>query len=122
MDLKETLMVLEQQFWKASSAADVELIRGYLTDDALVIGSFGVLDKETTLSGAKGQSPFRFWRVEDEPQLLQLTENSAVIIYKASAQREGREPFTVQMSSTYVNLNGAWKLAFHHQTPLKQTP
>ena len=118
MDLKETLMVLEQQFWEASSAADVELIRGYLTDDALVTGSFGVLDKETTIAGAEGQSPFVFWRIEDEPQLLQLTENSAVIIYKASAQREGCDPFTVQMSSTYVNLNGAWKLAFHHQTPL----
>ena len=56
------------------------MIRGYLTDDALVIGSFGVLDKETTISGAKGQSPFRFWRIEDELHLLQLTENSAVII------------------------------------------
>lgn len=94
------------------------MIRGYLTDDALVIGSFGVLNKETTIAGAKGQSPFGFWRIEDEPQMLQLTENSAVIIYKASAQWKGSEPFTVQMSSTYVNLNRDWKLAFHHQTPL----
>ena len=120
MDLKETLIV-QEQFWEASSVADAKLIRGYLTDDALVTGNFGVLDKETTISGAEGQSPFEFWRIEDEPHLLQLTENSAVIIYKASAQRKGREPFTVQMSSTYVNLNGAWKLAFHHQTPLPKS-
>lgn len=120
MDLKETLMALEQQFWEASSAADVKLIRGYLTDDALIAGVFGVLDKETMIAGAKGQPPFVFWQIEDEPELLQLTENSAVVTYKATAQREGCEPFIVQMSSTYINRNRAWKLAFHHQTPLQR--
>jgi len=115
MDLKETLMTLEQKFWEASSAANVDLIRSYLTDDALMVGTFGVLNKETTITINQGQPPFSFWRIEDEPQILQLTVDCAVVIYKATAQREGREQFTVVMSSTYVNRE-SWKLAFHHQT------
>jgi ketosteroid isomerase-like protein len=118
MDLKATLIALEEQFWEASSAANVDLIRGYLTDDALTVGTFGVLNKETTIAVNEGQPPFLFWRIDDAPQILELTTDSAVVIYKATAQRKGREPFTVMMSSTYVNRDGSWKLAFHHQTPL----
>ena len=118
MDLKETLMALERQFWEAGADANADLIRGYLTDDALTVGIFGVLDKETTIAVNERQPPFSFWRIDDEPRILQLTEYSAAVIYKATAQREGREQFTVVMSSTYVNRDGSWKLAFHHQTPL----
>lgn len=118
MDLKETLMALEEKFWEASSAANISLIREYLTDDALAVGTFGILDKETTIAINEGQPPFLFWRIERAPQILQLTTESAIVIYKATAQREGREPFTVMISSTYVNRNGSWKLVFHHQTPL----
>lgn len=118
MDLKQTLMALEEQFWEASSAAFVDLIRGYLTDDALTVGTFGVLNKETTIAVNKEQPRFLFWRIDDAPRILQLTTDSAVVIYKATAQREGREAFTVMMSSTYVSRDGEWKLAFHHQTPL----
>lgn len=111
-------MALEEQFWEASSAANVDLIRDYLADDALMVGIFGVLNKETTVAANKGQPPFSFWRIDDEPRILQLTEDSAIVIYRATARREGREQFTVVMSSTYVNRDGWWKLAFHHQTPL----
>ncbi|WP_226889300.1 nuclear transport factor 2 family protein [Nostoc sp. MG11] len=111
-------MALEQKFWEASSAANVDLIRGYLTNDALTVGTFGVLNKETTIAVNEGQPPFFFWRIVDAPRILQLTTDSAVVIYKATAQRQGREPFTIMISSTYVSWDGSWKLAFHHQTPL----
>lgn len=118
MDLKEILMELEKQFWEASSAANGSLIRTYLTDDALMVGTFGVLNKETTIAVNEGQPPFCFWRIDNAPQLLQLTKDSAVVIYQATAQREEREPFIVMISSTYVSRNDSWKLVFHHQTPI----
>lgn len=118
MELRETLMALEEQFWAASSAADVDLIRDYLTDDALTVGNFGVLNKEKTIAVNEGQPPFLFWHIDNSPQILQLTTDSAVIIYTATACRQGREAFTVTISSTYVHRYGSWKLAFHHQTLL----
>ena len=90
MDLKENLMALEKQFWEASSAANVALLRGYLTDDALTVGTFGVLDKETMIAVNEGQPPFLFWHIDNSPQILQLTSDRAIAIYKATARREGR--------------------------------
>lgn len=118
MELQETLMALEKQFWAASSAANVDLIRAYLTDDALTVGNFGVLNKEETIAVNEGQPPFLFWHIDNSPQICQLTRDAAVIIYTATARRRGSEAFTVNISSTYVNRNGSWQLAFHHQTPL----
>lgn len=118
MDLKETLMALEKQFWEASSAANVDLIRGYLTNDALTVGNFGVLNKEATIAVNEGQPPLLFWQIDNSPQVLQLTSDVAIVIYTATARRQGREAFSVNISSTYVNRDGSWKLAFHHQTPL----
>jgi hypothetical protein len=74
MDLKEIVMALEEQFWEASSAANVDLIRRYLTDDALTVGTFGVLNKESTISVNEGQPPFLFWRIDDT-RTYALTEN-----------------------------------------------
>lgn len=118
MELKETLMALEKQFWQASSDANVDLIRGYITDDALTVGNFGVLSKEKTIAVNEGQPPFLFWHIDNSQQICQLTSEAAVIIDTATARRQGREAFTVNISSTYVNRDGSWKLAFHHQTPL----
>jgi hypothetical protein len=109
-------MALEAQFLEASSAGNGDLIRSYLTDDALMVGLFGVLDKENTIAVNRGQAPFSFWRIDDEPQILQFTADCAVVIYTATAQRQGNEQFTVRMSSTYVNRDSLWRLAFHHQT------
>ncbi len=93
-------MGLEEQFWRASSAANVNLIRSYLTDDALTVGIFGVLNKEITVAANQGQPPFCFRRIDDEPRILQLTEDSAIVIYKATAQREGGEQITMEFRIT----------------------
>jgi hypothetical protein len=40
-----------------------------------------------------------------------------VLVYSVVAQREGLEPYSAVVSSTYVRRDGEWKLAFHQQTP-----
>ncbi|HEY9735738.1 MAG TPA: nuclear transport factor 2 family protein, partial [Trichocoleus sp.] len=102
MDLQETLMALEKAFWQASAEGRGDLIRSYLTEDALTVGVFGMLNRETTAAIAQDQPPFVFWRIDSDPRCLQLTSDSAVVIYQASAQRQGQAPFTALMSSTYV--------------------
>lgn len=118
MDLQETLMALEKAFWQASAEGRGDLIYGYLAEQALTVGVFGVLDRDTTAAIANDQPPFVFWRIDTEPRCLQLTPDCAVVLYQASAQRQGQAPFTALMSSTYLQQNSTWKLAFHHQTPL----
>lgn len=118
MDLKLELMALEERFWEASSMARSDLIREYLTPDGLTVGAFGVLDRESTVQAATGQPPFEFWRIEDEPRLVELGDDCAVVVYRTTAKRAGRKAFSALMSSTYVRRDGRWRLAFHHQTSL----
>jgi hypothetical protein len=50
--------------------------------------------------------------------LLELSEDAAVITYKATAKRDGGERYLARASSAYVHDGGVWKLAFHQQTPV----
>ncbi len=49
-------MALENQFWEASSAANIDLIRGYLTDDALTVaGSIHCGERKIILADNQGE-------------------------------------------------------------------
>jgi Domain of unknown function (DUF4440) len=47
--IEATLLDLENRQWEANRNADGNFYRGYLTDDALVVSRFGVLDREQIL-------------------------------------------------------------------------
>ena len=119
MDTKAKLMALEADFWQASADGDADTIAGILADDARLIGSFGVLDKATTVDiNRQGQGAFLFWEIQPEPELVTLTPTTAAVIYRAKAQRPEQEPFTILMSSTYTVIDNQWQLILHHQTML----
>lgn len=119
MDLAKILMGLEADFWQASSDGDADTIANLLAEDARLVGSFGVLDKATTVAiNRQGEGAFVFWQIESEPKFMQLTSETAAVIYKAKAQRPEQDPFTVLMSSTYVYISDRWQLMLHHQTLL----
>jgi hypothetical protein len=51
-------------------------------------------------------------------RVIRLTDDAAIVTYKASAQREGQgSEYVALVSSAYVSRDGTWKLAFHQQTP-----
>jgi hypothetical protein len=48
---------------------------------------------------------------------LPLGGDAVMLTYEASAKRANGEPYKAVVSSGYVNRGGAWKMAFHQQTP-----
>lgn len=64
-----------------------------------------------------GGSPWTSFKLSDQ-RVLELVEGSAVVAYRANAQREGGEPYTALFNSTYVREDGARRLAVHQQTPI----
>lgn len=115
------LWALEEQGWEALSTENGgAFYRDYLTDDALMVFPFGVLAKDRTIEAIEAAPPWASYRLE-EPRIVQLTDSSAIVTYRATARREGAETaYSALMSSVYVNRDGAWKLAFHQQTPLSE--
>ena len=53
----------------------------------------------------------------EEPQVLPVTDDVAVVSYGVVAQREGAPTYSALISSTYVRRGDGWRLALHQQTP-----
>jgi hypothetical protein len=53
-----------------------------------------------------------------EQRLLQLTTDTAALVYLASATRDAASaPYSARVSSVYVHRRGEWRLALHQQSP-----
>lgn len=116
MSLERDLVRLEERFWKDGN----DFYASNLEEDALLAfpKPVGVLTKDeaiASLAGAPRWSTVRF----DDVRVVSLLDDAAVLVYEATARREGdAAPYTALVSTTYVNRDGAWKLAFHQQSPL----
>ena len=118
MSLEESLVALEHQGWQAlSEGTGADFYRACLTDNAVMVFPGMVMNREQSIEAMEAAPPWESFQIT-EPTVVQLTDESAVLTYKATAQRAGQEPYSALMTSAYVDQAGTWKMAFHQQTPL----
>ena len=116
--LQQTLVSLEEQGWQAlSQGTGADFYERNLADHALMVFPFGVLTREQSIEAIKAAPPWASFRIED-PQVVGLTDDSAILTYRATAQRAGQEPYSALMTTVFVKNEGTWKAAFHQQTPV----
>lgn len=116
----QDLIKLEEEGWQALSSegdAGKRFYRSVLREDAIMLfpGGMVIEGKEKILESLAAQ-PWASFRIEG-PQVISLSENTGVVIYKVTANRENSDPYAALISSTYVLKDGKWKLAVHQQTP-----
>jgi len=117
-ELEYTLLALEEEGWRAlSSDRGADFFGELLTAHALMVFPGIVLSKDRALEEIAKAPPWAEFRI-DEPSVVRLTEQSAVLTYRATARRDGEPEYHALMSSGYVESGGSWKMAFHQQTPL----
>jgi hypothetical protein len=115
MTSEHELLTLERQFWKG----DADFYRRQLTDKAVMVfpEPAGVLTRDKILEAIASAPRWAEARI-DEPRIVDLTQESALVTYKATARRESdTKDYVALVSSVYVNQDGSWKLAFHQHTP-----
>jgi hypothetical protein len=116
--LEGTLLDLEEEGWRAlSSDRGADFFRGVLTAHSLMVFPGIVLAKDRALEEIAAAPPWAEFRIDD-PEVVRLTEQSAVLTYRATARRPGRPEYHALMSSVYVEAGGTWRMAFHQQTPV----
>ena len=116
MNVQDTLLAIEEQFWKGDADFHVRT----LTEDALMIfpAPAGLLDKARVVHAIATSQRWREVAFRDS-RLLQPRSDVAILAYRVSARREGQEArYAAYVSSVYIERNGGWELAFHQQTPL----
>lgn len=114
MALKDDLLSIERELWKGEADA----YRQNLDDDCLVAFTemAGVSTREDIAGMVEGGPRWRDVELEVEG-FLHLTEEVAILCYRASAVR-GEDRYRALVSSGYVRRGDAWKMMFHQQTPL----
>lgn len=115
--LCRTLVSLEEQGWQAlTQGAGADFYQEELTDHALMVFPIGVLTREQSIAAMRAAPPWASFRIEN-PRVVKLTDDSAILTYRCTAQRAGQEPYSAFMTTAFVRRNGPWKPAFHQHTP-----
>lgn len=113
---EDLLFELEEQFWiKGAEYYEQRLARAAIM---VFPDPAGVMVKDEVVASLDGKPRWSNVALE-EHRLLELTPTTAVITYRATAQRQGEpQPYVARASSAYVHDGRVWRLAFHQQTPL----
>jgi len=114
------LFQLERQGWQALSTAG-DAGRNFYADlphdDAVMLfpGGLRIEGRERILESL-GMQPWRTFELTDL-RSIPLSPEVTTLIYRVTAQREGSEPYSALVSSTYVRQRD-WTLVVHQQTPV----
>jgi hypothetical protein len=115
--MTDHLLDLERRGWQALSSSDpIPFSEEWLADDALIVVPGMVIDREAFLEAVAREVPWSSFQI-GEPRTVVVDDQTAALIYRATAQRPGRPPFTGVLTSLYVKRAGRWKLVLHQQTP-----
>jgi uncharacterized protein (TIGR02246 family) len=122
-DVEAELLELEERSWTANREGDAEFYRDYMTDEALGVSQYGVIDKSAALEGfAANRNPY-LSTTSDDRRVLLISDDAAVVTGRTriEALPEGATDtvtFTVRTSTVFVRRDGSWKAAFFQQTPI----
>ena len=109
---------LEHKGWQALSGENgAEFYDAFLADEAMMVLPFGILDRDACVEAIAAAPPWLSFDLSDM-RVVVLSDDSAMVVYKARAQREGLPEYRAVMNTTYVRRDGEWLIAFHQQTPL----
>ncbi len=118
MTLMQELLELEHGFWTGGP----DFYRAALDPHAIFVlpDPVGILGRDQVVESIVGAP--RWHSVElDSRRLLELSPSSAVLVYRALAERvDDSEPYTAFVSSAYRRSDGVWRLAHHQQTPIRK--
>jgi hypothetical protein len=119
MNLQKQLLAKEESLWSGGASE----YRHTLDGDCLVafteMAGVQTRDKIADMV-AKGD---RWREVDMEVEgFLQPTDDVTILTYRVSAVRGDDAPYNARVSSGYVKRDGDWRMMFHQQTPLEQTP
>ena len=115
-EIERQLIELERRFWTAG----VEFYETHLaTDCVMLFPGAGVLSREAAIAGVAGGGP-RWRDIEmKDVRVVVLHDAAAILAYAAVARKDGSQaPYSALVGSVYASQDGAWKLAFHQQSPL----
>lgn len=117
MDATTELEALERRGWDSlCDGSGDRFYGGLMTDDGVMVLVNGVAMTRDDVVGSLAQAPTWDGYDLEDVRVVEVGHEAATLVYRATARRAGDPPFTALMTSTYVRLDGAWRLAVYTQT------
>jgi hypothetical protein len=118
-ELLDELESLERQGWDAlcdGTASDF-YGRTMTSDGAMVLADGQAMTRSEVVSSLRNAPSWDDYQMSGV-RLVTTGRDSAGLVYRATARRDGEEPFVALTASVYVVVTGSWRLALYTQTPV----
>jgi hypothetical protein len=103
----EEVDALELRGWEALAGPDgAAFYDDLMADDGVMVFPGVILDKAATLRAIAGAAPWQSFELTDL-HVIEGTQDSGIVVYRATAQRAGEEPYRALMSSAYARRDGS---------------
>ncbi len=111
------LSTLERQGWDALCNQTGSSFYGSLmTEDAVMVLVNGfTMDRDTVVASLDQAPAWDSYTISDE-RIVRVGAEATALVYRATAQRAGEEPFEAIMTSVYVKSTDGPRLALYTQT------
>lgn len=83
----------------------------------MVLAHGFVLDRPAVIASLDDAPAWERYAIADE-LLIEIDDDSAVLVYTGRASRADEPEFQALMSSVYTRRDGQWRLTLHQQTPV----
>lgn len=119
MELLDELLTLERAGWDSLCNGTGAAFYGHhMTEDAVMILAGGfTLDRPGVVRSLADSPEWDSYELA-EARVVGVGSEGAALTYRGTAVRGSEEPFVAWMASTYVRVDGEWRLAVYQQTPV----
>lgn len=114
----EELLALERAGWDSLCRSDGGAFYGELmaADGLFVLVNGAAMTRDEVVQSLDGAPAWDSYDITD-PRLVEIGQDAAALVYRASASRADlTEPFVALMSSVYRRVDGHPRLALYQQT------
>jgi len=117
-ELIEDLLTIERQGWDALCTGTGSDFYGQTmtSDGQMVLANGMALTRDSVVAALRGAPTWDGYDIADV-RLVTTGQDSAALVYRGTARRDGEPDIVCIMTSVYVRVNGTWRLALYTQTP-----
>jgi hypothetical protein len=118
VEFRDAIVALERRFWMEGE----DFFRARLAPGCVMVlpEPGGVLEGPAIVAAVVDRPRWASVRI-DAVHLVTPAEQSALLVYRASAARPDAPSYHLHATSLYVLQDSVWLLAFHQQTPLQDS-
>ncbi|MGF2948673.1 nuclear transport factor 2 family protein [Microbacterium alcoholitolerans] len=115
----DDLLALEREGWDALCGSTGGAFYGDLmsADAVMILVNGMVLDRDAVAASLGGAPPWDRYELSDA-RSIPIGAESAALVYRARAERDGEVPFDALMTSVYTRDEDRIRLALYQQTTI----